>query len=324
MIKYYVAPLEGITGYVFRNVHHRFFSGTDKYFIPFIEPKPESKKIFTGREKNDILPEHNEGMNVVPQILTNKWEHFLWTAQRLQDLGYQEVNLNLGCPSKTVVSKNRGSGFLAYPDQVDEMLEHIFDALDMRISVKTRLGKENPEEFERLMEIYNKYPMEELIIHPRTQRQFYGGEPDYLAFEKALSCGKMPICFNGDLVFSKDSQEIEKKYPQIQSVMMGRGILRNPGLIRECQTGEVTQRVELKTYHDAMFAEYKKELVTEVYVLKKMKELWCYMSDFFNCSEKEKKALMKSKKIEAYTEAAHWILEQCELRYEESGRWKKA
>ena len=131
-MQYYVAPLEGITGYIFRNVHHRFFPGADKYFIPFIEPKPNSKKIFSSRELNDILPEHNEGMYAVPQILTNKWEDFVWTAKHLQEYGYKEVNINLGCPSKTVVSKKRGAGFLADPEGVDDFLAHIFDALDMK------------------------------------------------------------------------------------------------------------------------------------------------------------------------------------------------
>lgn len=320
-MKYYVAPLEGITGYVFRNVHHRFFPGTDKYFIPFIEPKPDSKKIFTGREKNDVLPEHNQGMYVVPQILTNKWEHFLWTAEKLKELGYEEVNLNLGCPSRTVVSKNRGSGFLTFPDEVNQMLYQIFEKLDMRISVKTRLGKEDAEEFIRLMEIYNQYPMEELIIHPRTQKQLYRGMPDYGAFEEALRCAKMPVCFNGDLVLGKDLAQIQEKFPGIQSVMLGRGILRNPGLIQEGQNGVRVTREVLKAYHDGMLVEYQKELSGEVHVLHKMKELWCYMLDFFEHTEKEKKAVMKAKKIREYTAAATVILEQREMRFDQGGKW---
>ena len=320
-MKYYVAPLEGITGYVFRNVHHRYFPGVDKYFIPFIEPKPSSKKIFTGREKNDTLPEHNQGLTVVPQILTNKWEDFLWTANRLKDLGYEEVNLNLGCPSRTVVSKNRGSGFLAFPEEVDAMLDHIFGKLDMKISVKTRLGKETAEEFERLMEIYNQYPMEELIIHPRTQKQLYRGRPDYEAFGAALQTAKMPVCFNGDLVLGRDFAWITEQFPGIQSLMIGRGVLRNPGLIQEAQTGQKTERAVLKVYHDGMMEAYRAELSGEVHVLHKMKELWCYMIDFFVYTEKEKKALNKAKKISDFLPTAHQILEQSQMRFEEGGKW---
>ena len=147
MNQYDVAPLEGITGYVFRNVHHRHFPGVRKYYIPFIEPKPKAKKIFTGRERGDILPEHNADVPVVPQILTNKWEDFLWTAEHLKEYGYTEVNWNVGCPAKTVVSKNRGSGFLAFPEEIDAFLYQIFEKTDLKISVKTRIGKDDPEEF---------------------------------------------------------------------------------------------------------------------------------------------------------------------------------
>ena len=320
-MKYYVAPLEGITGYVFRNVHNRFFSGIDKYFIPFIEPKPNSKKIFTGREKNDTLPEHNQGMTVVPQILTNKWEDFLWTAEKLKDLGYEEVNLNLGCPSRTVVSKNRGSGFLAFPDDVDAMLYYIFDQLDMRVSVKTRLGKEDSHEFEKLMEVYNKYPLEELIIHPRTQKQLYRGRPDYEAFQIALESAKIPVCFNGDIVLGKDFEWITQQFPKIQAMMVGRGVLRNPGLIQEGQTGKRTDRKILRAYHDEMLQTYQSELSGEIHALHKMKELWCYMIDFFEHTDKEKKALTKAKKIKEYIPAANYILEQCEMRFDQGGRW---
>ena len=161
MEKFYFAPLEGISGYVYRKAYEHYFGGIDKYFIPFIKPNQKGK--LSSREKNDILPMHNQGMCAVPQILTNSAEDFIKTAERLQEYGYEEVNLNLGCPSKTVVSKGRGSGFLAEPDRLNAFLEEIFNETPIRISVKTRIGKESPEEWIRLLEIYNQYPMEEFI-----------------------------------------------------------------------------------------------------------------------------------------------------------------
>lgn len=141
---YLFAPMEGITGYVFRNAHHRHFHGIKTYYTPFISPNQTRK--FTPRELNDVRPEHNEGVPVIPQILTNKADDFLWAAGRLKELGYTEVNLNLGCPSGTVVAKKRGSGFLEYPMELDEFLYQVYDGLakvGKELSVKTRLEKKS-------------------------------------------------------------------------------------------------------------------------------------------------------------------------------------
>lgn len=169
-MKYYLAPLEGITTYIYRRAYHQHFAPMDKYFTPFLVP--HTKKGFSTKEKNDVMPEHSPGMNLVPQIMSNQAESFLHTVEKLKVYGYEEVNLNLGCPSKTVVSKGRGSGFLADPDGLDRFLDEIFKKCDVKISIKTRIGKDDPEEFARLLDIYNQYPVEELIIHPRVQKDF--------------------------------------------------------------------------------------------------------------------------------------------------------
>ena len=198
----YAAPMEGITGYVYRNAHHRVFGGVDRYFTPFLSPG--KKRGLRSRELNDVLPEHNEGVPVVPQILTNDWEDFLHTAEILREFGYEEVNLNLGCPSGTVAAKKRGAGFLGYPEELDLFLGRIFDGTDMGISVKTRIGVERPEEFERLLAIYRKYPLRELIVHPRVLRDGYGNTPNLPAFLQALEDSPFPVCYNGDL-FSREA-----------------------------------------------------------------------------------------------------------------------
>ena len=193
---------------------------------------------FSAREKKDILPEHNRGMYTVPQILTNKAEDFLRTAKKLEEYGYSEINLNLGCPSKTVVTKARGSGFLAYPEALERFLDEIFEKCPIRISVKTRLGMEQPEEFVRILEIYNRFPMEELIIHPRVQKDFYKNTPNLEIFGCALAESRNPVCYNGDIFTPADFARFTEEYRSVERVMTGRGVLRDPALAREIRAEE--------------------------------------------------------------------------------------
>lgn len=172
-MNYYFAPMEGITGAVFRRTHHEFFPGIDKYFMPFITPTTQEK--LTPRQKRDVLPEYNEGVPAVPQLLTRTAADFIWAANTLASLGYAEVNLNLGCPSGTVTAKGKGAGFLAHPDELDRFLDAVFSACTVPISIKTRLGVHDPAEFEALLEIYSRYPVAELTIHPRVRQDFYKG-----------------------------------------------------------------------------------------------------------------------------------------------------
>ena len=216
-MKLYLAPLEGITGWIFRDAVNRCFGGFDKYFVPFI--RPNQMGHLSAREKKDILPEHNQNMYTIPQILTNRADDFVRTANKLKEYGYSEVNLNLGCPSRTVVTKGRGSGFLAYPDKLDAFLGEIFESCDMKISIKTRLGMEDPEEFRRLIEIYNKYPVCELIIHPRVQKDFYSNMPDREMFGEVLPKSRSSVCYNGDIFTPEDYQNFIKDFPDVLEVM---------------------------------------------------------------------------------------------------------
>ena len=312
-MKYNVAPLEGITGYIFRSAHHKYFPGVDKYYIPFIEPKPNSKKIFNAREYNDILPEHNKGIHVVPQILTNKAEDFIWTAGHLIDYGYKEINLNLGCPSKTVVSKQRGSGFLAVPDRLERFLDQIFSSLDVKISIKTRLGRFSGDEFYELIRIYNKYPVSELTIHPRTQQDFYKNLPNLSMFEKALTMTEHTVCYNGNLFTEKNLYEFSNRFPTIDRVMLGRGILANPGLICQVKEGHPMDAKSLRAFHDEIYAGYKEVLCGDTTVLFKMKELWCYMAFMFEDQGKFTKNIKKSSNLKAFDAAVNEMFENCPL-----------
>lgn len=310
-MKYYLAPMEGITGHIYRNVYEKYFHNIDKYFTPFIVPN-QSLSLKT-KELRDLLPENNEGLNVVPQILTNDAEGFILTANKLKQLGYDEINLNLGCPAGTVVSKKRGSGFLAYPDELDKFLDEIYKISDMKISIKTRLGKERPEEFYNLIEIYNKYPLEELIIHPRTREDFYGNIPNLKMFKEALSLSKHPICYNGDIFTTKNYNDIVKEFPEIDKVMLGRGVLANPGLIGEIRENNFISKEVLKEFHDEIFENYTILLNEDKNAMYRMKELWGYMSHIFTDNKKYYKKIKKAQKAKDYREAVSRLFEEQEI-----------
>ncbi|WP_312501156.1 tRNA dihydrouridine synthase [Lacrimispora sp.] len=311
-MKYYFAPMEGITGYVYRNAHRKFFKQVDVYFTPFIVPTQNRK--FTSREKNDFLPEHNVGLHVIPQILTNKGENFIWAAKELNQFGYEEVNLNLGCPSPTVVSKGRGSGFLGEPELLDIFLDQIFSSLDMKISVKTRIGKDSPEEFGRLMEIYNKYPIEQLIIHPRIQKDFYRNEPNWEVMKKAVSLSRNPLCYNGNLFSAEDYKEFTADFPSINSVMLGRGMVANPGLAGEMKNGEKMDKRQLKSFHDEVLKGYEEIMSGDRNVLFKMKELWAYMIQMFDGAEKHGKKIRKSQHLADYRAEVDSLFGELDLK----------
>ena len=300
-------PIEGITGHIYRNALHQCFEGFDKYFIPFISPN--QKGHFSTREKKDVMPEHNEGMYAVPQILTNNVEDFLCTAQKLGDYGYKEVNLNLGCPSKTVVSKGRGSGFLIHTEKLERFLDEIYAKADVKISIKTRIGKYDADEWGKLLDIYNKYPVEELIVHPRVQQQFYKGHPDLDAFADAVKECRHPLCYNGDIFTVEDMERLKKRFPEISCVMLGRGILRNPELtdIIESGGGRIDVK-KLRTFHDQIFQDYQEVSSGDKNVLFKMKELWCYLGTLFPDKEKQLKKIRKAEKLDRYEAAVEEIL----------------
>lgn len=311
-MKYYLAPLEGITSYVYRNAYHQYFHPMDKYFTPFIVPHKEKK--FSTREKKELTPENNQGLFVVPQLLTNNAEDFLKTAKDITAFGYREINLNLGCPSGTVVSKKRGSGFLAFPDELDAFLYEIFEKADFDISIKTRIGKENPDEFYRLLEIYNKYQMKELIIHPRVQKDMYKNVPNWDMYEIAYRESKNPLCYNGDIFSVANLDEFKKRFPEANTVMLGRGIIANPALVNQIEQEDKELRNKLRGFHDKVYEEYQKISSGDKNVLFKMKELWFYMGNQFVGSEKLMKKIRKSEKLRDYESAVGAIFESCELK----------
>lgn len=311
-MKYYLAPLEGVTTYVYRNAYDKYFKKMDKYFTPFIVPHKE--KRFSTRELKELSPEHNQGLFVVPQLLTNCAEDFLKTAKDIQAFGYDEINLNLGCPSGTVVSKNKGSGFLALRDELNRFLTEIYEKSDMKISIKTRIGKTSPDEFYKLIEIFNQYPIEELIIHPRIQTDYYKNMPNWEVYADAIRLSKNPLCYNGDIFTHADFLRFSERFPETDTIMCGRGIIANPNLIGQIENGDTFCKETFMAFHDTIYGEYQQISSGERNTLFKMKELWFYMIQLFENAEKCAKKIKKSEHFKDYEKAVNTLLETCIFR----------
>lgn len=313
-MKFYFAPMEGINGYVYRNVHKKFFPGVDKYFMPFVVANQTYR--FKTKEKKDIAPENNREIAVVPQIMANKAEEFIWAAEELKKLGYEEINLNLGCPMATVVNKKKGSGFLAYPEELDAFLDHVFEKLEeqkMKLSIKTRLGRDSVEEADRLIEIYNRYPLSELIIHPRIQKDFYKKEPHLDVFERIAKQSVHPVCYNGNLFCKEDFYRFQEQFPDIDAVMFGRGLVANPGLVREIKEQRALSAQELQTFQNAVYEAYGSTTLGETNTLFKMKELWAYMGQMFGDSDRLVRKIRKARNRSEYETAVRNLFASCEL-----------
>lgn len=323
----YLAPMEGITGYIYRNAHHKYFGGVDKYFMPFIAPA--KGRPLRNRELRDVLPENNQGIYVVPQLLTNSGEGFVKAAKFLKKLGYAEVNINLGCPSKTVVTKYKGSGLLYDTERLDNFLYEVFAAGVMDVSIKTRIGRDSSSEFEDIIEIYKKYPISELIIHPRIQTDFYRNTPNMEIFAEGVAAyGRTDtVCYNGDINSVVDYKKLVSDFSDIRKVMIGRGIIADPCLAERIKSAVAGRdRVDdgndlnvatgldgnigfaespsyspydwdrFFTFHDELYRNYCESDVGRGNTMFKMKELWAYWSRLFYDVEGAERALKKVRK----------------------------
>jgi len=301
-INYYLAPMEGITGFVFRNAYHQVFEDFDEYITPFISPAADC--IITPKELRDVHPDNNQGMNVVPQILANRADYFIETAKYLEQLGYKELNLNLGCPSGTVTAKKKGSGAFRDLELVRELLEGIYSGSPLPVSIKTRVGFEGPEEFCKILEIYKDYPMTKLIIHPRTRKDFYKGDLHPECVSQALEYLTCPIVFNGDLWDSEFCRERLETYPGLEGLMFGRPAVGNPFLLEECRKGQLTEdadfRKRLAEFLNLLLEGYFKIMREENNAMHRMKEVWTYMGNLFDDADKPLKGIRKAKSVAEY------------------------
>lgn len=303
----YFAPLEGITTYIYRNIHEKMFGFCDAYFSPFICPSPNEK--VSSKMIRDILPQNDTTGKLVVQILCNNSDAFKLFADKVSALGYGEININLGCPSGTVTGKGRGAGFLKFPDELDRFLDTIFKDNNINISVKTRLGFNEETEFGKLLEIYNRYPLNELIIHPRVRMDFYKGFPRYNCFANAYEKSKNNLCYNGNVFDRQDYLKIEDRYSGINSVMLARGAVANPALFREIRGGAPLVTEELVAFTKALKDSYYELFGNDTYTIHKLKEIWLYM--MWNYPEEKKilKAIKKSQKLSEFMTAVESLPE---------------
>ena len=304
----YFAPLEGLTDSTYRKLHHKYFPGVDRYYTPFFSPT--SSRKLTPREIRELPPADAFGVSVIPQLLTKSPEDFLWMCEKFQDLGYGEINLNTGCPSGTVTAKGKGAGMLREPENLDRFLNEIFEKATVGISVKTRLGFENPDEFTEILEIFNRYPIQELIIHPRVRTAFYKGDVNKEAFSYAVTHSRIPLCYNGNLNTAADIQKISKEFPTLQTVMLGRGLIADPGMF----SPGGTDRNALQAFFDELLEEYQISFGGSRNAMFRLKEHWRYLLCKFENSEKLGKRLRKTTDLGEYKSITKEIFQILPMR----------
>lgn len=327
-----VAPMEGLTTVVFRRLHARTFGSADRYYIPFVTPTREPK--FTDRQLRELAAEANEGIVAIPQLLTRNAGDFIWAARALADMGYPEVNLNLGCPAGTVTAKGKGSGFLQYPSELHAFLCRVFEAnLPIAVSVKTRVGFRSPEEFENLSEIYARFPISRLIVHPRLKTDLYRGDVRLDVLQDNLAGLPMPLGYNGDLVTTEDIAAAQTRFASapggLAEIMVGRALMADPALFRKHRGGAAASLAEIMTFHSALFAAYTELFASQKNAMMRMKEYWFFQLCLFGETEEEpelKKAaskIFRSKQVSEFEAAVREATERFALRRNARYGWRK-
>ncbi len=308
-MNYDFAPMEGITTYIYRTTYARYYGGIDRYYTPFL-----ASMHLSAREKNEVLPEHNAGITVIPQILSNRADEFLAITHELQDYGYDTVNLNLGCPSGTVVSKHRGAGFLAVPDELDRFLDAIYASCPLKISIKTRIGISDESEWEDILRIYEKYPVEELIIHTRLQKDFYKLPTRPHTYLDARRLG-IPLCYNGDIDSPGALHTVLSMGPSINRIMIGRGLIANPELVEALNGQPSCDKDRLQSFLSDICDRYITEMSGgDRNTLYKLKELWVYMGGLFPDADKYIKRIKKASRLSEYHAAVDALFREKPLQ----------
>lgn len=299
-----LAPMEGLTGSTFRRVHAASFGPLDRYYTPFLAP-PHVGSGFGKKAMRELDPEANRDLDVVPQLLTKNADEFVWAAGLLADMGYREVNLNLGCPSGTVTAKGRGSGFLRDLEGLGAFLQDVCERSPLPVSVKTRLGIADDAEYDAVLDLYRRMPLAELIVHPRVQKDRYQGSPRAERYGQTLDSAPFPVAYNGDVFSVADLDGLVAAYPATRHVMLGRGLLANPALARMAAGGCPASASELRGFHDRLFDAYEAEIGGNAVF--RMKEWWFYAKHAFADPMAVHRAVRKVKRLDEYEAAVDWV-----------------
>ena len=306
-MRYYYAPMEGITDATFRRLHAKYFPGVDRYFMPFLSPTIH--RTLTHREARELPRADSVDFVAVPQLLGKNVEDMLWAIGVCADQGYDEVNINLGCPSGTVVSKGKGSGMLSDIFALDAFLDAIYAKAVLPVSLKTRIGVNDSENWEKILEIYRDYPVKELTVHPRIRKAFYKGDCDMAAFAKAVEGSPFPVCYNGNVTSIADAESIAARFPAVESVMIGRGLVADPGML-----AGGTDRDTLKAFLGELSDTYCRVFESKRNAIYRMKDNWHYLIGLFEGSEKLWKEMRKSTDYDRFMAIANEIIETLPMR----------
>ena len=306
-MRYYYAPMEGITDATFRRLHAKYFPGVDRYFMPFLSPTIH--RTLTPREARELPRADSVDFVAVPQLLGKNVEDMLWAIGVCADQGYDEVNINLGCPSGTVVSKGKGSGMLSDIFALDAFLDAIYAKAVLPVSLKTRIGVNDSENWEKILEIYRDYPVKELTVHPRIRKAFYKGDCDMAAFAKAVEGSPFPVCYNGNVTSIADAESIAARFPGVESVMIGRGLVADPGML-----AGGTDRDTLKAFLGELSDTYCRVFESKRNAIYRMKDNWHYLIGLFEGSEKLWKEMRKSTDYDRFMAIANEIIETLPMR----------
>ena len=301
------APMEGITLFRYRMIHHRMFPGAAEYYTPFIAP--DSKGSFRPKYLRELTSDCNS-LRVIPQLLVNNTEAFCATVEKLRELGFGEVNLNIGCPSGTVFSKHKGAGMLTDLASLDAVLDGIYSHAEQkgyRVSIKTRMGVHSTEEFPAILECYRKYPISKLIVHARCRDDFYKGEADLSGLASSIGECLFPVVYNGNIAAPEDLEKVSLAAPQIESAMIGRAAVSNPALFRWFKTGEQLRLEELKAFHDELVETWMEDGLSPAFTVERAKTLWAYMQELFPEAKREIKAVLKARNMPDYRIAAETL-----------------
>lgn len=304
------SPLQGFTDFRFRNAFNKCFGGIDTFYAPYI--RMNGKMVIKKSYQHDLLPENNIGLEVIPQIMTNDAEEFLFVVKYIQQLGYKELNWNLGCPYPMVTNRGLGSGLICQPQKINHILDRVHSETDIVVSMKMRMGYENPEEILDTFPILDKYPLKNIAIHARIGKQLYKGGVNLEAFEKCIESTKHKLYYNGDITSVAKFKEMRDRFTSIDHFMIGRGLIIDPflpSMIKNDTTEYPTNRWELfSEFHDTIYQQYDEALSGPVPIKMKMKGFWEYFSQSFSNPQKTFKKIKKANNPKAYKNAVAEIL----------------
>jgi tRNA-dihydrouridine synthase len=290
------SPLQGFTDFRFRNAFHRYFGGIDTFYSPYI--KLNGKLVIKGSYERDILPENNTTLEVIPQIITNDAEEFLFVANYVQQLGYKELNWNLGCPYPMVAKCGMGSGLISNTSQIEHILKRVHNETDIIVSMKMRMGYENPTEILDVFPILEQYPIKNIAIHARIGKQLYKGGVDLDSFQKCLDTSKQKIYYNGDITSVEKFRIMQERFPSIDHWMIGRGLIADPflpSMIKNNTTEYPKNKLEIfEAFHDTIYQEYDAYLSGPTPIRMKMLGFWEYFSESFSNPQKTFKKIKKA------------------------------